>query len=384
MKARRKPRRQPRRQCFAYRRQPPPSKTPGANFWFLLLKLLMATSTDKQESHAQLDFPNPVTPPATTAPPPSPRIPTAKVLAAGIDTWSLCWYDRPPTSLSLSLRALATVPAGRAYLVPTRVADHRIGWFPDHGLIFAEGHPAGHDLCRPSDAVAASDRLIQAASNLGIQTLDSSTAIVRRLDVAVDVFIASPSIGLVFLERLGREAYGSGKVVTYRQHHCVQTVILKTNAGRSQARIYDKGAAHGTERPGQLLRLEAQWRFGNGSRPPLETLDAFTLRHRFNSRFTPVRASTTAFQLDGFSDLADRFRDAVSSGRLSPSRARSLAGYLLLMSAGTNQGASRTKCELARECRALGIAFPTLTSTATSHFDASSLLDECMSITTWS
>lgn len=313
----------------------------------------------------------------------SPPSLSGEVVAVGIDTWSLCWYGKPGSSLLCSLRSLATVQAGRACLVPTRVADHRIGWFPESGLVFAEGHPAGTDLCGPSDLSSAVSRVLAHMKLLGIPTLSLPSTTLRRLDVAVDVSIDPPAAGLALLERLGRESYGPGKVVTYRYQHRVQTVVLKSKAGRSQARVYDKGSALGVKRPGHLLRFEAQWRFGNGFRPYLETLNASSLRHRFNSRFDRVRATAAAFHLNDFSDLTNRLNDAVSSGSLTPSRARSLAGYLLLLPTGVDQGASRTRCELDRECRALGISTSVISPPSTYRFDSAQLFDECMSVDTW-
>jgi hypothetical protein len=328
--------------------------------------------------------------PPSSSPSPPPSTPSSslstllpRVVALGIDTWSLCWYGNPGSSLLTALRSLATVQAGRAYLVPNCVADHRIGWFPEYGLVFAEGHPTAPDLCRPSEITWAADHLLAALAQLGIPISSSESALVRRLDIAVDVSMPSPSSGLALLERLGRESFGSGKVVTYRYHRHVQTVVLKTPAGRSQSRIYDKGVALGTKRPGQLLRFEAQWRFGNGFRPHFETLNAQFLRHRFNSRFARIRDAATAFHLEGIADLADRLGHAVSSGHLRPSRARSLAGYLLLASVGVDQGASRTRFELDRDCRALGISRPPLTTTSLPLLDPVLLFDVCMATDTW-
>jgi len=73
----------------------------------------------------------------------------------------------------------------------------------------------------------------------------------------------------------------------------------------------------------------------------------------------------------------------VTCGQLAPSRARSLAGYLLLSAAAVPQGAKRTTCELERECRELGLAV-SLSADADRHIDVAEILDQCMTPELWS
>jgi hypothetical protein len=128
---------------------------------------------------------------------------SGEIVALGIDTWSLCWYGEPGSPLLSALRSLATIQAGRAYLVPTRVEDHRVGWFPEYGLVFAEGHPDDSGLCSSFDLAVTTNRLLTALDHFGIPTLSASTAQLRRLDVAVDVSMPTPQTGLALLDRLG-------------------------------------------------------------------------------------------------------------------------------------------------------------------------------------
>jgi hypothetical protein len=83
---------------------------------------------------------------------PEPR--QGNVIAAGIDTWSPCWYAEPGSPLARAMRALASRASGRAFLVPEPLGGHRLGWFPDPGLVFAEGRPGGEALT-PAAAIAA-------------------------------------------------------------------------------------------------------------------------------------------------------------------------------------------------------------------------------------
>jgi hypothetical protein len=65
-----------------------------------------------------------------------------------------------------------------------------------------------------------------------------------------------------------------------------------------------------------------------------------------------------------------RLRMAVHTGQLQPSRARALAGYLLLREAGVSAGGKRTKQELQRDCRKLELV---VDSTSQALFGQSSL-----------
>jgi hypothetical protein len=86
---------------------------------------------------------------------PVPR--NGRVLAAGIDTLSPCWYAEPGAPLARAIAALATQQAHRAWLLPDPVGGYRVGWFDQPGLVFAEGRPGGEALC--AERLAALDRL---------------------------------------------------------------------------------------------------------------------------------------------------------------------------------------------------------------------------------
>lgn len=147
-----------------------------------------------------------------------------------------------------------------------------------------------------------------------------------------------------------------GKLAVYRAERCVESVLIKSRAGRTLARFYDKGAQAGHAPRGRWLRFEAQWRFAREARPSLAELDQALLRERFARRFAPLWQAAGGFALGGLEAVGARVDEAVRSGQLLPSRARSLVGYLVLRSTGVPQGASRTVNELERECRQLGLS----------------------------
>lgn len=107
------------------------------------------------------------------------------------------------------------------------------------------------------------------------------------------------------------------------------------------------------------------------------------MRHRFARRFEPLWQAAGGLRLAAPAALAERIGEAVGDGRLAPSRARTLAGYLLLSATGVPQGARRTTYELERECRELGLA-ASLIDGAERRVDVARVLDECMAPEVWS
>lgn len=311
---------------------------------------------------------------------PVPR--AGRVRGAGVDTWSPCWYAEPGSPLARSLRALASQSSHRAWLLPEPVAGHRIGWFPDSGLVFAEGPPAAQELAPAAGLPAALERLEGDLGDLGIPAASLPCAGLRRLDVAADLWTDSAVEGLALLECVSAAAPGAGKLAAYRAERCVESVLVKSAAGRTLARLYDKGAQSGAAPRGHWLRLEAQWRFPRGARVDLGEVDAALLRERFKRRFDPLWQAAGGFRLGGLEAVIERIAAAVASGQLRPSRARSVAGYLVLSSGGVPQGAKRTTSDLERECRELGLSVSLLQG-AERRVDIATVLDECLAPEVW-
>jgi hypothetical protein len=282
------------------------------------------------------------------------------------------------------MRSVATCPAYRAYLLPDQIADHRVGWFPYSGLVFAEGSLAGDQLCPPAEIRPRAKALVEELKKVGVPVDGFSSSEIRRLDVAVDLGLSSSMAGLALLECIGGVSPAKKKVVTYRVGHTVETVVIKSHAGNSQARVYDKGLEKddGAQRA-RRLRFEAQWRFAKGSRLEPDELTTDLLRERFQQRFQGLYDSGNGFELGGAAAIADRLAKEVADGRLAPSRARSIAGYLLLRAAGASQGAERTAYTLESECRELGLSVALLDSSATVNVDVAGILEECLSAAAW-
>ncbi len=311
---------------------------------------------------------------------PAPR--QGRVLAAGIDTVSPCWYAEPGSPLARAMAALATQRAGPAWLLPDPVGRYRVGWFADPGLVFAEGRAGGEALCAAHDLPAALASLRRALADLGIPVDTVPGAGLRRLDVAADLCTESAAAGLGFLECVGAASPGAGKLATYRAGRQVQSVIVKTRAGRTRARVYDKGVESGHAPPGHWLRLEAQWRLPRAARIDPAAVDPALLRERFKRRFEPLWQAAGGFRLGGLGAVGERLEAAVACGQLMPSRARSVAGYLVLAAAGIPQGAKRTSSELERECRQLGLSVSLLRGSE-QRVDIAAILDECLAPAVW-
>lgn len=311
---------------------------------------------------------------------PEPR--QGRVAAAGVDTWSPCWYAEPGSPLGRAIQALATQRIRFASLMPERVQGYRVGWFPESRLVFAEGRPCDEELVVASDLPRAMRRLRRALGDLGLPLVGVPSAGVRRLDVAADLWTDFAAEGLALLECVGAAAPSTGKVVVYRAERCIESVSLKTIAGRTRGRLYDKGAQLGRAPRGRWLRFEAQWRFPRGARPALEELSAEVLRGRFWSRFESLWQAPGGFRFGGLGAVGERIEAAVRSGQLLPSRARSIAGYLLLSASGIPQGARRTTYELERECRELGLSVSLLAG-VDRRIDVASVLEECLATEKW-
>ena len=219
-------------------------------------------------------------------------------------------------------------------------------------------------------------------SPLGAPIASVPSAGLRRLDVAVDLCTDSAAEGLALLECVGAAPLGAGKLAAYRAERCVESVLIKSRAGRTLARVYDKGAESGRAPRGRWLRLEAQWRLPRGARIGLAELDSALLQERFKRRFEGLWQAAGGFRLGGLEAVTERISDAVASGQLQPSRARSVAGYLLLRSAGVCQGADRTAYELERECRELGLSV-SLLQAPERRVDVAAVLDECLAPEVW-
>ncbi len=305
-----------------------------------------------------------------------------RVFATGVDTWSPCWYAEPGSPLARALRALASQASQRAWMLPEPIIGHRVGWFPEPGLVFVEGRAGGGALRTAAQLPAVLADLSAALGDLGIPLATVTCAGLRRLDLAADLRTDSAVEGRALLECASLASAGTDRICSYRAERGVQSVLVNSRAGRTLARLYDKGLESGLAPPGLWLRLEAQWRLPRGERLHPYRLDPAELRERFARRFAALHQAAGGHRLGAGAAIAERLGTAIERGQIAPSRARSLAGYLLLSAAGLPQGASRTASELDRECRQLGLSL-SLLDVPQRDIDLAAVIEECLAPTLW-
>jgi len=307
---------------------------------------------------------------------------TGRVEAVGVDTWSPAWYVAERSPLEQALMTLASRRAGLASVLPEPILEHRVGWFSRAGLAFAEGHPEPGGLGAAASLPERVEALETALADYGLPVGPELRAGIRRIDVAADVRLGSVAEGLTLLNGAATVQPSGGKVVSYRSARAVESVLLKTMGGRTVARIYDKGLEAGTARRGELLRPEAQLRFVKGSRRQAEEISADYLRAGFIKRFQPIWMAATGVEAGGVIAVAGRLLAAIETGQVAPSRARTLAGHLVMALVDAPVGAQRTRYDLERDCRELGLALDPAADSGIGA-DIATVLDECLEPALW-
>jgi hypothetical protein len=125
-----------------------------------------------------------------------------------------------------------------------------------------------------------------------------------------------------------------------------------------------------------LIRPEAQCRYPKGSRRDVEELTTDYVRQQFRRRLAPLWEAAQGVRLGSQAASIERVREALERGELSRSRARSLVGYIVLAASDVPQGARRTRYELDRDCRRLGLGFAN--GEGDESVDLGAILEECL------
>jgi hypothetical protein len=310
------------------------------------------------------------------------------IAAAGIDTWSPAWYCEDGGPAHRWARAFAVQRVSRGFVAPGDFAGHRVGWYPEQRLLYAEGHPAEDELCPPGELPAALDRVVAAMADHGLQvptgehaswTLDlgdvtdryphgafwrgAGFAGVRRLDATVDMRFVTAGEGLAVLAGvlgLGVLSPGLGAVGQWGHAGRLETVYYKGRGGRKTlGRWYDKGVELGELGPGLRLRIEDQRRWDVGGRRSVAELTPEYVRAMFQRRFMPLwRASSDVGGVTVGSPLvlAGKLIELVDAEKLKSREAERLAGFLLLDAVGGDETLSRTsRWRRRRECLEHGL-----------------------------
>jgi hypothetical protein len=118
-----------------------------------------------------------------------------------------------------------------------------------------------------------------------------------------------------------------------------------------------------------------------GLRRDVEELRTEYVRGQFRRRLAPLWQAAQGVKVGGQAALIERVRTAMERGELTPSRARSVVGYLVLSASDVPQGASRTRYELDRDCRRLGLGFGS--GDDDDSVDLGAVLEECLATDAW-
>ena len=280
---------------------------------------------------------------------------TVTVHAAGVDTWSPCWYvDRGSLAAGM-LADLASVKTKRGFLMPEPVGGHRIGWNPGAGMLYAEGHPSDDGLGSPDQLPEALQRLTTAMLEAGVPvpnglaqdawnegdyehfgaTRYDGFAGVRRCDATVDLHVSNGAEGVAILAGVAAIVRDTPRVkletIYSSDGRALETVYMLGEGGKKVlGRWYDKGVESGGAARGQLIRPEDQRRYVKGTRRHVAELTSEYVRTKFHQRFVPLWRASKGVTVGGPLVLAEKLADAVEAGEITAAQAELLAGNLLV------------------------------------------------------
>jgi hypothetical protein len=289
-------------------------------------------------------------------------------VTAGVDTWKLCWRLHHATDAGVAAEEQAVIPTrrGRRFLEP--VDGYQVIWFPNPGLLAAEGHPAGKgQLGSPGSLPEAQARLTRALeAQLGadlpaLQTFkfsEDGIAGVSRLDITVDfAWDGDRREGLALLA--GLAAVKPPGQLARRSRFQPGGGPLETvdwlGASGIKARAYDKSVESLLAPRGQLIRLEDQRRWASGGRRDVEELTAAYVQRTWQQRFMPLWRATKGLKIVSRTKLARELKAAVNEDRCTPGQAIDVAGHLVMEAAGVHVGSRNTRWRHASKARELGL-----------------------------
>jgi hypothetical protein len=213
----------------------------------------------------------------------------------------------------------------------------------DHRLVSADGF-------RSAPAVAAERFGLSLAQPVGVGRADLASELVfdDGRD-GLDLLRAAASLDVPWA-KIGTEGGKRGTV---------ETVYVRSLTGRTVLlRLYDKGRETGEAAPGTWLRLERQRRYRKAREPEVDDVLAQGLGTVFVGReLARLVAGVGDVHVCDRLGAVEVLRRLASVGRIPPSKAERLAGFVLLDGVGLP---ARTQRRRASELRELGIALEPL------------------------
>lgn len=231
-------------------------------------------------------------------------------------------------------------------------------------MVFVEGRlGAMLSASRDDRSLASAGRLPEAVEiareRIGrLLTEPQGPVRVRRADLAADIAFRVPEDGLATLRGLAHLDVPRYKLDVWRHHGAqVETIYLRTRAGRVRARIYDKARERG-DTPGSLIRAEYQHQPEAAKRPSVADFidaDLSKLWRRAFGAWADSSSSLVAGSLaQTHAEVVRLAADGVLSGRV----AERMLGTITLLATGAGdavigkRGVQRRRAEL----RQLGLS----------------------------
>lgn len=300
------------------------------------------------------------------------------VAGHGIDTVAFGWYDADTVDAIRALASDGVIDAstgrrqrsdwnGSHMRLSIPVAGITIGVYPGRSLVTAEaraaamlvGHDGDHALIAPERLPEVAEGAVAALASIGMQVVGPT--LVRRLDLAGELWFAEPADGLAYLHACQRCLHLSRlaqRTWNAKGEARLQSIAWQTpSRNRTQLRMYDSGAKHGGSPIGQLLRVERERRWPSNRRQTPEQVLAGGLSRVFCGPMrswlagAPTAIVTTA-PTAAITDLFDRVR----RGELPRRTAEALIGNVVMLTSGGDLLSPLDRQRRARRVRRAGIA----------------------------
>ena len=292
---------------------------------------------------------------------------SVQAVAAGIDTWSPAWYLAAGSDEAIAMGALATVRSSRGFLLPDKVSEHRVGWNPGVGLLYAEGHPREDGLAAPDTLVERHESLVAALLDAGVPVPPgrasynngaqaAGDAGLRRVDSAVDLAFSSGAEGIAVLAGvaalLNTRSRHKADIVYAADGRAVETVYLRSRS--YVGRWYDKGIESHASPRGTWIRPEDQRRYTKETRREVSEFTTSYVKTKFQQRFQTLWKASKGVKVAGAVVLAEQIAALVEAGEITPALGKRLAGHLVLRQVGLSASRS-TEWRLDSACTELGL-----------------------------
>lgn len=230
--------------------------------------------------------------------------------AAGVDTWVL------------GFRTPRRPPAHRF-----KLGQYDCMWYPHRSLVTLDGHPMPGALC-PGELLAGAYEQAYELVQEVVGKVDPTG--MNRLDSTAQISLGGAD-GLAALRGFASVVNNLPRIKPEVIGKPVETVYMLSRHGKGAklGRGYDP-FFRGVSTRGEAARFEAQDR-----RLDLDYgLNALTPRERFHRRFGGVWAHSKDVTVGGFPVITAKLSECIADGRLTPSKAMRLGGYLVMEAGG--------------------------------------------------